>query len=102
MCTVEYNSVHVYSGVHLCTDIMKREGPLEGPGVDEHADPHLPLLLPPEGRGAENLVHYPAPGETGAECDEYLFFDRIRIPNIIRFSDTPNTEYRILFGIEKI
>ena len=44
------------------------------------------------------------------------FFDRIRIPNIIRFSEIteyrisntirywekPNTEYRILFGIKKI
>ena len=44
------------------------------------------------------------------------FFDRIRIPNIIRFSEiteyrisntiryweNPNTEYRILFGIKKI
>ena len=50
------------------------------------------------------------------ECDEYLFFDRIRIPNTIRFSEiseyrilntiryweNPNTKYRILFVIKKI
>ena len=34
------------------------------------------------------------------KCDKYLFFNRIRIPNIILFLEI--TEFRILFSVEKI
>ena len=37
-----------------------------------------------------------------AECDEYLFLTKFEYQILFSFHKSPNTDYQILFGIEKI
>ena len=49
--------------------------------------------------GPVNLINFKP---EKAECDKYLFLTEYEYPILFGFQKSPNTEYRILFVIEKI
>ena len=42
------------------------------------------------------------PGWVSSECDKYLFLTKYKYQVLFSFQKSPNTEYWILFGVEKI